>query len=625
MSTLWDLIVELINDGEAVRSRTPNRPLGQLARRTQHLFDRFNTAAVGEALFLYDVNIEDDALEGDIVYFDEGANEYKRALAAVEFNETGGFFTIAESSFAVGMVFQKTDTDRGHILTMGALRDFDLANTIINGDKTEAGAYYLSTQVPGKITIQKPPVSVYIMFNRGDDTFHFNPTPRDLLESHIHYRFDLVAEPAGDATCVDISNSDVRHDIVNQDSSQPGWLPADDPIFNGAAPAGAKFGYNLSQHLELRRVFPPIPTESVYLEVNGDGIPLNDSINAVAIVDQNGIWWLDDCPGRAPWPLGLDCVEGSSSSSSSSGSSAPCDCLAPFIQYLPGHGDCNLDEMDLRLWFTKMVFKTDASVVTSLEPCDENQPIVVLNCDGEPGKTGKLCLAFDFDKLQEVAGPGFQVVKGFSGSTILVGPAVTSIVPGLSAEITGVGVEGADWAKQGEAYVGDLTIGLEDQTQASREGGIELVALNSVRKEFDDTNQFFFLSMPGGRPSDVRGRVNLPRFNLPSPLKMQLFFWFVSRQGGALPLLDATFRRYTRPEIITDLPTAVDEEFIIGVPGQWDPAVTFSKGGEYKEVATPFFTAAQGETVDFTLGWNGVGLANGFGFMRVGFRVELDS
>jgi hypothetical protein len=618
-STPWEMIVKLINDGEPVRASTPNRPLQTLSNRTQYLYDLIQASMLSEALFLHDVAIESSAVVGDAVYYNATDKEYARAVADVEFDTSAGYWTTAKSAFVVGLVYNKSSSTRGTIATFGTLADFDLSNNIINGSSATPGPYYLSSTTPGKLTQQKPPVSVYVLYNRGDGTAHLNPTPREVLESHIHYRFELLAEPAGDAKCVDREDSGGFNEVLNASNLLPGWLPADDSIFKGMAPNGAKFGYNLNQHLELLRVWPPLPPDGSYIEVNGNGIPINDVADPTVIVDTHGIWWMDDEWGRAPWPPGYECVEESSSSSLSSSSAAPCTRKDPFLEYLAGHGSCSLDEMKIVLWYTRMVFKTDTTLVTSLEPCSAAEPIQVLDCDGQPGTTGRLCLAFDFSKLTEEESAGYNVVKGFDGPKILTGPGVTGVKQGSGILVTGQGAQGTDWALVNGMYRGDMEIALVTEAGPS-EDGIELLALNSIRKEYDDSDEFFYLMYPSGRVSSIRGRVQLPRLNLPSSMQMRLWMWFVSLGSGAIPGLTATYRRYAIPAAVAALPNAGDEQNIDGAV--WTPGVTFTAGSQYAQAETPLFDAAQGETVDFTIGWDGAGLTNGFGIMRLGYRVE---
>jgi len=300
------------------------------------------------------------------------------------------------------------------------------------------------------------------------------------------------------------------------------------------------------------------------------------------------------------------------------------------MEYMPGHAQ-NLDEMHLRLWFVKMVAKTDQTVVTALDPCAATDPILVLDCDGNPASTGKLCLSFDWSKLtlQEPV-DGFNVVKELTGGIIKRGPAVIGIRPGLNAQIVGIGTENTDWKKDATTgiYYGELQVGLTSPVTEA-EGSVELVALNSVRKDYDSTQQRLYLHFPYGFESSIRGRILLPMTNFvaaatPNELDLYFRFWFVSRQAGALPTtLVATYRRYPRPTGIDDLP-AVGDEADIDIGGVWDPGITFTAAAEYAEVTTPAVQAYIGDIIDFTLGWGGtVAPAEGFGLLRLGYRAVL--
>jgi hypothetical protein len=633
MAAPWVALIKQIIAGEDVSAAVTNRPTGQIAQRTEYLYERLQELLSSEALFAHDVNLEEAALVGDVVYWDATSETYKRAIAALGYSEAAGYWTISESSYAVGMVYEKTSNTTGHIVTAGFVSDFDLTDTIV-GDSTAAGPYFLSMTNPGKVTTIQPPVGVFVLYNRDGESFHFGPTPRDVLEDHIHYRYDLYAIPAGDHNCVDIADPDGHNKVLNADSSLPGWLPADDPIFSGLAPAGAKFGYNISQHPELEHVWPPLPIDSVYIERNNRGVPVNTPECPLVLVDVHGIWWMQDCYGAAPWPPELPgCISDSSSSSESSSSSPTCLCETA-IEYMPGHAQ-NLDEMHLRIWFVKMVAKTDQTVVTQLDPCDDSQPIVVADCEGAPASTGKLCLSFDWDKLtKEYPISGYGAVKDLTGAVIKRGPVITGIKPGVRATIDGIGTAGVDFEKDTETgiYRGEVQIGLDASTDQS-EGSIELVALNSVRKDYDETQQRLTLHFPGGFESSIRGRINLSRINLsnelePDELDLRLWFWFVSRDpAGAMPALTATYRRYPRPTTILELPDDGDEEDI-EIGGTWTPLLNFTDPNQYGEATTPVLAGATyitvGDIIDFTIGWDGTGeLTDGFGIIRMGYEAVM--
>jgi hypothetical protein len=571
------------------------------------------------------VKIESDAVPGDLVYFDSTYNGYKRALAAVEFNQSAGWYMLADTAFVVGMVYSKTATETGHILTAGTLRDFDLTNAIVNGSVSTPGPYFLSMQSAGKLTLQKPAISIYMLYNRGDGTFHFMPTPRDLLEDHVHYKFELYAKPAGQANCITRGDGQV-HQVVDPDPDETGWLPADHPIFQGAAPDGAKFGYNLAKHPALQRVWPPNPSGSVYIEENGRGVPINNTERPTAVVDCTGLWWMEDCYGAAPWAPSYPGCESSSSSQSfepeSSSSGEPSyQCHTP-LEYL-GLDDTWLDEKRLILWYSKMVYKTDPNVVNELYPLSTTTPIRYYDCDGEEATSGKLFTSLDLSLLGvEEPTAGISVVKGFGVDKALKGPAVIGLKAGSGAEIVGVGTEDVNWSEDSAGFFhGDLQVQLEDTTGDPKEYQITIVALNDILESYDSANLFYYLQFPAGRPSSLRGRIEIPRLGLSTPLQMKLWFWFVGRSAGAIPALTATYRRYPQPTAATALPTT--DTNISGAT--WTPGLTLA-AGQYGPAETPFFDVVMGDTVDFTLGWAGTsGPADGFGIMRFGSRVEVKS
>lgn len=620
MAVTWEQIINLIINGESVDAAVTNRPTGQLSARTQYLYDRLIATAIGEALFIHDVPVEDDAIVGDAMYYDDTASEYKRALAAVELDTSFGWYAPAKSSYSIGFLVTKTSTGLGSICTAGTLRDFDLSNAVEPGTSTAAGALYLSMTVPGKTTLQKPPVGVYIAYNRGDDVVHVMPTSKDMLEDHIHHKHVLVAAPAGEANCITYDSGDV-HEVIDPDPTQEGWLPADHASFNGLAPEGAHFGYNLAMAEGLLKVWPPQPLDSGYIEVNrGNGF-LGLRIRGTCpdvIINAQGIWWMNNCYGAAPWAPDYDCV--SSSSSPSSSMSCDVDCQTP-LEYLPGN--LNPDRMYLNLWFTKMVFKTDASVVTSLAPDGDNSPVTLHDCDGEDAITGNLFAGLDLSKLAIVEPvAGFTVIKSFAVNKLNRGPAVTGIKAGTGAAIVGIGEQGVDWdVSEGGVYVGNLEVGLLDTLNDPRDFVPNLVSVNNVREEYDNISKLFYLAYPKGRASELRYSAEIPLVGMPTvDIQARLWFWFVGRSAGDIPKLIASFRRYPKAVAAPQVLPSSDTDI---VSGGWTPGVTLA-GGDYAYAQTPWFDVAVGDTVFYTIGWDGVtGPTDGFGIMRAALHTEI--
>lgn len=618
MVTPWSQQTSPIQNGEEVRAAIANRMPNQLAQRSQHNKDRLDALEDSEALYLRNQALDSAVAVGNLVYFDKTTLSYKQALAAVEFDTVLGGYLIKDSSFVTAMVISKSSATRGDVIQFGFLRDFDFTNTIgaSGSSLDDSGPYWLSASEPGMATKQQPPVGIYVMFLRGDGSAHIQPSPREMLDEHIHYAFDLYAQPAGLVEC---PQQYTRYVFVSSDSDQPGWLPADDPVFNGMAPSGAVFGYNLPQHPELERLWPPLPIETAYMEADGVGVPA-----ARYQIDQHGLWWFDDCYNRAPWPTEpRPCDEESSSSSSSSsspgggsefpGSSHECE-SGPTLEQM---GFVRNDPFSkaMRLYFAKMVLKTDTSVVTRLAPAT-GSPITIVSCDGvTPADTGSLLIGIDLSLTTEEGQAGYQAFKDVEGLNFKRGPVISGLKAGSNITLTPVAGQSAveeDGTVRGEATVNAILPGSEQE-----EGRITLVALNNVREEqVDDT---FFLTLPNGRDSSLRARIELPSAGLIENPQMELSFWVLARTSGVLPALPISYRRLSLPDGCTkeDLPDT-DTDLTNLNPG----ACGTMGANQYIRVVSDSFAVADGESVWFSLGRLSTdSYAGGVSILRMGYRI----
>ena len=633
--TAWISQTHPIADGEQVRAAVTNRPTLEAFQREQHLKDRLDSLQAGQALYLFDVALDPLVQVGQAVYWSAADLEYKQALAKVAFNATLGGYVIAESSYVVGICIAKYTASMGDLLIVGYASGVNFTQAIgaAGNLPADAGAYYLSASQPGHYSKQKPPVGIYVAYLRGDGSAHVNPTPREVLENHIHYCYDLFAQPAGILHCTD---SDRIYQFFSSDPGLPGWLPASDPVFGGMAPAGAKFGYNLTMHPELDRVWPPIPVDNVYLEQDGVGVPKNRYS-----IDVNGIWWYDDCYAKGPWPIvsGGPCVPSSSSLSSSSSSSlsssssspsgssssspsgssssAPsglCD-SGPWLEQL-GFVRADPTTKTLRLCFTKMVYKTNQTVVTSLRSAP-GSPIKVLGCDELTAKTtGDLCLALDLALNVTENEPGYKVLKDINGVTFKRGPVVDGLKAGANIVLTPTAgkseVDGA--VVRGEMTVSALLPGSDQQ-----EGQLALIALDGVRE--DSTSDIFFLSFPVGKATSFRGRIEIPReLVIASPI-LDLWFWVLARTPGTLPALPLSYRRLPRPDpACTGVALPTSDVSLTDL----DPSACGAlAGNSYVEVVSESFVVAAGDEVLFTLGrLASDGYLGDVGVVRMGFRIQ---
>lgn len=408
MSANWPYNIKHVNPNEPVQAGVVNRPDQTLADRTEYLKERLDAAELGRAIFEVDATVSTDVLPGHPVYWNWATNRYERAVVAVTLDESTQVFSTQPSSDCVGMCFKKKAADRADIVLRGLVVFPDLTNSI--GETVTPGKYYLSAAEPGKLSKQKPPVTVVVCHVQGprdncSDQLRVivMPQARDYVEEHTHYRFDLVARPAGVNTVTADESGQLRHTVTDPNPELQGWLPADHAVFNGRAPAGAVFGYNLQKHTAIANVWPPIPVQSVSMlwdkgehQVGATEIPLGRG--GLAVCDVNGIWWMSDCYADVPWPAEY----------------APGD--------VPGTGfgaECPREEaMRVSVIYLRMLLGNDRSVVTSLVADEDvvdgeiiTAPLAITNCDDLPASTGDLKINLDLQRAG-VEALGGEVVKG---------------------------------------------------------------------------------------------------------------------------------------------------------------------------------------------------------------------
>jgi len=615
--TPWRSKLTPIKNGEEVEQSIANRFPNELRDRTQHLKDRLDALEDGQALFLRNAALSSETKVGHFVYWNAEFLRYEPTLAKVIFDPELDAQVVAPSSYAAGMVVSKAGATMGDIVQMGFINGgFDFTNTIGSPGTTanEAGAYYLSGTEAGMLTKQKPPVGIFAMILRGDGSAHIQPAPREVLEDHIHFALDLFAVPAGTIECTDPHN---KYEFITPDPNVPGWLPADHAVFGGKAPTDAVLGYNLAQHPELERVWPPLPLDAAFVERDGVG-----EDPARYIVDHTTLWWTNDCYGKAPWaPEILSCGTPISSSSSSPSAEGPAESLrecdsGPTLEQM---GFVRGDPFNrrLRLYFTKLVAKTSNPQVTSLKAAP-GSPITIVSCDGEtPASTGDLQLDADLSLNIEAGEPGFQALKDIDGLTFKRGPVMEAIQPGTNVEITPV--EGAsnvdeDGFVDGKAVINAVLPGSEQQ-----EGAITLVALDKARE--DVVSDIFMLTLPAGIESGLRGKIDVPFSGLVANPQMELRFWIFAAVEGVLPVLPLGVRRLARPapNPCTKLAIPSSDTDIADL----DPSVCATMlANTYVEVVSEPFTVAAGEQVHFRLGREATDSYTGkVGVLRMGFRI----
>lgn len=562
----YQQLVQLIQNGDPVNEATINRILSTLEGNTAYLKSIFESAVLGSAQFAYGVTVETDALIGQPVYFNAANGRFERALAAATVDSSGELTTTA-SSHVWGLVYAKHSSITADLLLSG-YAPLDLSNAV-TGTVT-AGLYFLSGTTAGGMQKTSPPVGIPILRSDGDGNVLLRPNLSDIFAQHRHYRFELQCVPAG--THSDPGAS--PHVITGPDVNVEGWLPA---ASLSNAPTGAKFGYNVAASAALSAVWPPMPLDSAYLEwnkglskdVGGTGVQRGTAAPLV-VIDRNGIWWMSDSYQDVPWPHDYD---------TSSPPAAP----------VPGADPRDL-AMTATLYFTKMQYHSDSTVVTSLRPGSSKVSLTCLH-DGATGKTtGDLVVDLDLANLVDPGDDeaGYLVFKDYDPNTQtwFRGPAVDAVVAGEGVLLNST-------AQDGTSHRGVVTIAAP-AASAGMELPLEEVRLNGVEEEnYQDT---LGLGFPDGRDSEFRAKFKIPgALSGVTSLTMKLRFQFLARAAGSLPDFTLAYRRIPRPTAATALPI-VDSALTLDMTPGSSMAIN-----EYVEIESAAFTAAPGDCVLFSM------------------------
>lgn len=603
MSNNWLHNFKHVAPGEPVDAGVVSRPDRALQDRTEYLRARLDASALGQALFDVNATVAPDVLAGEPVYWNVTTQRYERALAAVEPAPNTQTLVTSPSSDVMGLCFKKKAATLGDIVLRGIVQLPEIENAVTG--PVAAGRYYLSADQSGKLVKDKPPVSVSVCYVQGTKDNCADapwvvvmPQVRDFVEDHVHYRFELVARPAGEHDPVEAANAGV-HTIIDADATMEGWLPADNAVFAGKAPTGAKFGYNIAQHVALSRVWPPLPVQAVAVlwdkgidRVGATEIPLGPT--GLCIVNKDGIWWMSDCYGEVPWSATLDTVASS--------------------EFYMSETTCPLTETTrVVLVFLRMVFGNDRSVVTSLKPA-ANSPITIANCDGLPpnsdaAMTGDLelglNLSFLVDPNEALGGQAFKEItsefkfkKGWVAEGVRAGSGPLTVTGTrtrvlTTAEKTALGLPSGDTSTLKQ---GIITLSYDDQL-VEREISPQIIRLaDTVERIYQDIP---YLGFPDGQNAAVRVRLNVPASNIGDVLQMKIRVQLFGRGGtsvtpATLPAMTMTYRRLSRPATGgTVLPTTdTSLTFNAAVSVTIDKAI---------EVESQAFTVAEGDTVLVTL------------------------
>jgi hypothetical protein len=562
--------ITAIRDGEAVAAAVAGRPDADLQDNISYVLDLIDDIAGGQGATRHRATLDPALLPGQAAYWDVGTQRFAPGLAAVTEDTPTGGLVLAASCDVVGVVLFKENPTLGDVLLAG-YGQVDLAAALQDGGPVLPGRYYLSSSRPGMLTRQRPALSVAVLVADGIGGVYVQPTLRNFLEDHVHYEARLHARPAG-------GNGGTT--VIAPDPTVPGWLPGDHPSFAGKAPVGCAFGYNLKADLTLVRLWPPLPIASAQIfwdrgqgQVGATVVP--KGTNGLVAIDRDGIWWMSNAPGDIPWPADFAGVEVEAPPNSSSGPEVP-----------------RLEDMRIVLTFTRMLFATDKSVVTSIRPLGDS-PIFFRDCDGEPASAGDLYAGIDlsFVEAEELISGGIAF-KTLDGSTFRRGWMVEGIRAGANCRIlsTHTAVRGSV-AVPYTLHQGEVIIDvLADRGE---------LALSPQIERLGDAQQRFHLDVPyigfgADRQSGLRYVFDVPPSGILSAPRFRLRLRLLGRSGGALPALTLTCRRLARPApgVVTALPGPAAEQ-----PLAFPSAGVAVTPDGYVEVESDAVEVAAGDTV----------------------------
>ena len=216
---IWQSVSELV-DGQSVSAETFNKPIGELAARTEYLknlLDRLvNDEGRGAITVPVDLVSSDTPSAGDIVCVDPGTGLYRKAVASMSLYDA---YTASEKAFALGMLVSRdSEALSGLAVLYGRvnLKDINVLDLLDREDGAFVGGqYYLSSTVPGKITrFPNGPrilVGYFSAFSQKNGAYigreaFINPQHMD-IESHAHRTYTLLPRPCGESVVLETDDA----------------------------------------------------------------------------------------------------------------------------------------------------------------------------------------------------------------------------------------------------------------------------------------------------------------------------------------------------------------------------------------------------------------------------------
>lgn len=544
--------VRHVQQHSGVTASNTSQSTRELESRTNFLQDQLSAVTAGMLLQWQHRAVAAAVLEGSAVYWNAGSSRFEAAIAGAEHDATTGLYVPTAASDTLGICLHKSDSTTGTIIFAGFAEMTPAQVVNLFGAAAAPGRYYLSAVSPGKLVKQRPSVTIAVAYLLGpasacdvNSWVYILPQHRNFLEDHVHFQLALTALPAGGHVPPDTGDP---HEITDADASLPGWLPADNSSFNGTAPAGAVFGYNIAADAALAAVWPPMPPSSAVLEIMRPATVSATEISGFVRVpadfvriDLNGIWWMTDCYNQVPWDTNYN-----SEAELSSSSAVACPVSPP---------------VRLSIAFVRMLAITDKTVVTSLQPAT-GEPLKFLNADGIPATTGDLYAQLNLSlliataeeyggqTLKDIAGDVSQFKRGWVTEGVVAGSAAVLL---SSTHSRPLDPDNTISDTNPEVHQGIITLDVASDG-TDRELQPQLTKLTDTLER--EHKGVLFIGFPPGRTSSAKFSIVVPNTGLPTGnLVMHMRTLVFGRAAGPLPEITMTYTRVTRPALHT--PTAL--------------------------------------------------------------------
>lgn len=613
----WINAISPVNDGEPVNQAVTNRSISVLDNNVRYLKSIVDSGVnAGPAIVASNQPLHPATVVGTPVWYNGATARYEPAQATAVQDPATSALVLGLTANCVGVVCSKVTSTSGGVLLAGRYA-LDVSPAV-QGGSVPAGRYYLSATVAGQLTPVRPPITVSVLFADGSGNVHVLPQIRDfLLGDHTHYSFNLTALPAGAVTPPVLG---AQHTISSPNTTVKGWLPASNSIFNGLAPAGAAFGYNVSADPVLSAVWPPVPVSAYSVQVY--------KFNGAAVVDYTTTATLQFDIGaqgaqsfgpqgtqsqgpigaQDSWELSVPLVQAQVGDEAFAEPSVelPPDVIWSAYVVTPGYVTVRIGTLRGRptlvgaIPWTVGVTKVSGGGIpvnpVGLVTADANGIWWMSACYGDAPWPTLLNTSASPPAPVVCPRDNTQMAINLAFSRLTFGnnqPQVSSLTPAAGSPITVVDQTGAP------NTAGSLKLGLN----LRRELTAQVAAVTGVTEV--TSAGFHYWRFPAGAVGTVKCQVDVPTLYLGAGPTVQLRLRLYGVSAGTLGNLSLSYRRLPRPVAVGTPLTPPAAPAALGL------ITAYAVGtGQYVDVLSSALAVAAGDTVVFDLTRN---IGDGYG------------